>query len=65
MFEDDMTEQNLATTAEDYYRVTDQERHEERMAVAQAYIRSLEATIFMLKHRRSAEALVLPALFGR
>jgi hypothetical protein len=55
MFEDEMTEEHLARTAEEYERVTIGERHEERLARAQAYIRALEAHIAWLK-REHADA---------
>ena len=52
MFEDEMTEEHLATTAEEYYRVTRQEIHDEKLACARAYISALEGLVCMLKRER-------------
>jgi hypothetical protein len=59
MFDDEMTEADLARTSEEYYRVTNQEIHEEKMACAIAYISALEAQIFSLKSQRHADSLAL------
>ena len=62
MYEDEMTEAHLAETAEDYYRVTQQEKHDEAIAQARAYIASLEAMVCMLKRQRSQDTLALMAM---
>lgn len=56
MFDDEMTEAEMARTSKEYYAVTRQEIHDERMAVAQAYIRALEAQIFSLKYQETVRA---------
>lgn len=61
MFDDEMTEQNVVRTAEEYYRVTQQEKHDEQMAVMRAYITSLEAMVFSLKYRRQQDTRALMA----
>jgi hypothetical protein len=63
MFEDEMTEDNLAVTAADYYRVTESERHEENLARAKAYIRALEAKIHAMEYHKRAADNALPLLF--
>lgn len=59
MWEDEMTEENLAVTAEEYNRVTRNEIHDEKMAVAQAYIRALEAQVFGLKYQATLQSRAL------
>lgn len=49
VFEDEMTEEHLARTEAEYRRVTDQEIHEERVAVAQAFARSAAALLPYVK----------------
>ncbi len=51
MFEDEMTEEHMVRTAEEYYRVTEQEKHEEKLAEARAYIAALEGLIGCLKYQ--------------
>jgi hypothetical protein len=63
MFEDEMTEENLATTAADYYRVTECERHEESLARAKAYIAALEAKIHAMEYHKRAADNAFPLLF--
>ena len=62
MYDDEMTEADLASTAEDYYRVTQQEVHDEQIAVMRAYIASLEAVACMLRRRSQADTLAMCAL---
>lgn len=59
MFEDEMQESDLVKTAEDYYRVTDAELHDEKLARAQSYIRALEAQVAWMKQRQSADTVAL------
>lgn len=61
MFEDEMQECHLAATAEDYYRVTEAERHEEKLARAQAYIRALEAQVAWMRHQSHNATLAMMA----
>lgn len=65
MFEDEMTEDHLATTAAEYYRVTSEEQHDERMAVAKAYISSLEGMICSLRRRDRDATMALLATPSR
>lgn len=61
MFEDEMTEENLARTAEDYYKVTQMERHNEQIAVMRAYISALESKVFGLTYQRHRDTLAMLA----
>lgn len=61
MFEDEMTEEHICRTAEEYYRLNTAEIQEERLAVARAYITALEGQIAILKWRdRMATLAMLP-----
>lgn len=62
MYDDEMTEDMLATTGDDYWRVTQQDKHDEQIACARAYIASLEATVAMLKRQRHTDTLALMAM---
>ena len=53
MFEDEMTEEHLARTGDEYRRVTEQDKHDEQIAIMRAYIVSLEATVSMLKYKQT------------
>lgn len=61
MREDEMTEEDVARTAEEYTRVTRDEIHDEKMAVAQAYIRALEAQVFGLRYQATLQSRALAA----
>jgi hypothetical protein len=57
LFEDEMTEDNLAKTDAEYLSVTRQEIHAERIAVMQAFARSLEGLAAFHPHpERDMEA---------
>jgi spore coat protein CotH len=49
MFEDEMTEDHIVRTIEEYDRVTQQEIHDEQIAAMRAYISALEAQVLLLK----------------
>jgi hypothetical protein len=65
MYDDEMTEDMLASTSEEYYRVTQQEKHDEAIACARAYIASLEAAVAMMKRRQSQDTLALMSALSR
>lgn len=62
MYEDEMTEDMLAATGDDYRRATQQDKHDEAIACARAYIASLEATVAMLKRQRHNDTLALMSM---
>lgn len=61
MWEDEMTEANLAATGAEYRRVTNGEIHDEQIAVMRAYISALEAYAFGIKYHAELQSRALAA----
>lgn len=65
MYEDEMTEKMWATAGEEYHAVTRQEKHDDALDKARAYIRSLEAMVCMLKRQKAQDTFALVSLHSR